>query len=701
MNPAHILVWNVRGLNAVTRCNAVRALVDSARIDILCLQETKKIDISWQFILSMLGSDFDNNFVFQPSVGASGGILIAWRSGLGPVQASRVDNHSVSVQFCPISNPPWWLTCVYGPQGNQEKIQFLQELRNIRNQCSGPWLVVGDFNLVYKDGDKNNSNLNRAMMGRFRRWINDVAVTELPLHGRKFTWSSSPYSASPTLVRLDRVFCSLEWEDMFPDCLLQSLASDESDHCPLILGLHNNIASKRRFHFESFWPRWDGFLETVETVWSSVQPLPCPVQTLSRKLKVTARALQSWSQKRIGHISSQLAMAKEIIHQFDIAQDSRMLQPNELWLRNNFKKHVLALTSLLRTVARLRSRIGWVKEGDANTRLFHRHASHRKKKNFIAVLKDGDNILTDHDEKAAAIFDFYSNLIGNDSDRSRTINLDNLDLPRFDLEDLDIPFSVEEVWSTIKNLPSDKAPGPDGFTGKFYKTCWVIIKEDLMAALQAIWGKDFRNLWMLNSAYITLIPKKTEANQVKDFRPISLVHSFAKLVTKLLANRLASHLDRMVSPNQSAFIKKRFIQDNFMLVQQTARFLHSQRQPRILLKLDITKAFDSVSWAFLLEVLDKLGFGLRWRDILCGLLASSSTQVLLNGVPGDYIQHRRGLRQGDPLSPMLFILVMDVLNLMVTKASQEGLLQPISRRPIQHRISVYADDVALFLKPAA
>lgn len=206
---------------------------------------------------------------------------------------------------------------------------------------------------------------------------------------------------------------------------------------------------------------------------------------------------------------------------------------------------------------------------------------------------------------------------------------------------------------------------------------------------------------MLNSAYITLLPKRFDAEQVKDFRPISLVHSFAKLVTKILANRLASRLDKMVSPNQSAFIKKRFIQDNYMLVQQTVRFLHSQKQPRLLLKLDITKAFDSVSWSFLMEVLRKLGFGSRWRDLLCGLLSSSFSQVLLNGIPGDFIQHRRGLRQGDPLSPMLFILVMDVLNWLVTRAAEAGLLKPLSRRPIQHRISLYADDVALFIQPSA
>ena len=179
------------------------------------------------------------------------------------------------------------------------------------------------------------------------------------------------------------------------------------------------------------------------------------------------------------------------------------------------------------------------------------------------------------------------------------------------------------------------------------------------------------------------------------------MHSFAKLVTKIMANRLAPVLPNLVSPNQTAFVKGRRIHDNFMFVQQMVKCLHKnkKKEAHILLKLDISKAFDSVSWSFLLEVLGHVGFGQRWMNLLCLLLSTSSTQVLVNGEPGETIFHRRGLRQGDPLSPMLFIIVMNVLNSLMEYATREQLLQPLSMQQLQHRVSFYADDAVVFLRP--
>jgi hypothetical protein len=137
---------------------------------------------------------------------------------------------------------------------------------------------------------------------------------------------------------------------------------------------------------------------------------------------------------------------------------------------------------------------------------------------------------------------------------------------------------------------------------------WQIIKVDFMTAIGWVMQGDVSKLHLHNSAYITPIHKMAEAVEVKDYRPISLIHSFAKIITKVLASRLADKLPSLVSQCQSAFVKGRCIHDNFILVQQTARALHRQKDPRVLLKLDISKVFDSVAWPFLLEVLKHLGF---------------------------------------------------------------------------------------------
>ncbi|KAM0836416.1 hypothetical protein ACQ4PT_062357 [Festuca glaucescens] len=252
----------------------------------------------------------------------------------------------------------------------------------------------------------------------------------------------------------------------------------------------------------------------------------------------------------------------------------------------------------------------------------------------------------------------------------------------------------------MKDMPLDKCPGPDGFSARFFVVCWDIIKEDIMTTFNPLSRLDCRGFGAVNEALITLLHKKDGAEEVRDFRSISLIHGFAKLVAKVLANRVAPVLPQMVGVQQSAFVRGRCLHDNFMMVQGTARKLHSSSTPVVLLKLDITKAFDTVEWSFLIEVLRRLGFGERVLACICALLSTASTRVLLNGTPGSRIANRRGLRQGDPLSPQLFILIMEILHLMIEKASSEGLLTPLAASGLRHRTSIYAADVVTFLCPS-
>lgn len=279
------------------------------------------------------------------------------------------------------------------------------------------------------------------------------------------------------------------------------------------------------------------------------------------------------------------------------------------------------------------------------------------------------------------------------------LNWDFLGLPRLELQHLDEPFTESELRSVIFGMPGDKALGHDGFNGGFYKKCWPVIKDDLLAALDQMHELRGCNWGLLNTANIALLPKKDVAAGAKDYRPISLIHSVSKVFSKLLANRLAPEIDKLVSHGQSAFIRGGAIQDNFLYVKNIIRIAHRKRIPTVFLKLDLAKAFDSVNWGFLLEVLNRMGFGQKWRDMIAIFLASSSSRVLLNGSPGSPFLHRRGLRQGDPLSPLLFILVLEPLQKLLQLATDDGILSPLSVQAARLRASFYADDAAVFINP--
>jgi hypothetical protein len=185
---------------------------------------------------------------------------------------------------------------------------------------------------------------------------------------------------------------------------------------------------------------------------------------------------------------------------------------------------------------------------------------------------------------------------------------------------------------------------------------------------------------------------------VQDFRPISLIHSLCKLITKT-SLRLAPHMNSLVLPNQSVFIKGRALHDNFRTVHLSAKSLHARLIPAVLLNIDIAKAFDSVSWPFLFYVLRHMCFPARWINWLSILFSSASTRILLKGMPGGRICNAHGLCQGDPLSPLLFVIAMDALNTIFRRADEARLLTPLQPRAMKYNVFLYADDVVIFLAP--
>jgi mannosylglycoprotein endo-beta-mannosidase len=291
----------------------------------------------------------------------------------------------------------------------------------------------------------------------------------------------------------------------------------------------------------------------------------------------------------------------------------------------------------------------------------------------------------------------FNSILGARVGRAHDFNWEELNLSRLDLGCLAEPFSEAEVKGAIYQMPSDKAPGPDGFTGAFFKKCWQIIKEDLMGVINQFGNLHAENFHWLNSANIALLPKKDGAEEVGDFRPISFIHAIAKIISKMLALWLSPFMNELVCNAQSAFIKNRSIHENFLYVKNLATRFNKAKTPALLFKLDICKAFDSVSWEFILDLLWRRGFPHRFREWIAALFSSASSRVLLNGIASEPIVHGRGLRQGDPLSPLLFVIAIDPISQILERATTHGLLHKLRGRGTILRTSLYADDAAVFV----
>lgn len=168
-----------------------------------------------------------------------------------------------------------------------------------------------------------------------------------------------------------------------------------------------------------------------------------------------------------------------------------------------------------------------------------------------------------------------------------------------------------------------------------------------------------------------------------DLCPISLVHSVTKIISKVLASRLQAVLDQLINSYQAAFIKRRHILDNFFCAHILIHHLHVTKKPAALFKIDFERAFDNVNWCFLTELLTARGFFDLWIRWVSALLASSSSVVLLNGTPGPSFHCRRGFRQGDPLSPLLFNLCIDMLFRLIDKVVSTDILPAVGIREVK------------------
>jgi hypothetical protein len=261
------------------------------------------------------------------------------------------------------------------------------------------------------------------------------------------------------------------------------------------------------------------------------------------------------------------------------------------------------------------------------------------------------------------------------------------------------PFSEEEVREAIFQMEHNKAPSPDGFPTEFYQACWDIIKSGLMALFIDFHAGNLP-LYSLNFGNVILLLKCREATHIKQFRPICLLNVSFKILTKVATNRISQVAQKVISPSQTAFIHGRNIMEWVIVLHETLHEMHRKKQSGVIMKIDFKKAYNKLNWNFIQHILRMKGFSPTWCKWTTFFMEGGRVGIKVNDQVGQNFRTKKGVRQGDPLSPILFNIVVDMLTIIINRAKSEGQIKGVIPNLIDDGLSIlqYVDYTMLFME---
>ncbi|XP_057811732.1 uncharacterized protein LOC131025969 [Salvia miltiorrhiza] len=540
-------------------------------------------------------------------------------------------------------------------------------------------VILWDFNAVKGAHERISSCMpSQTSCREFCDFIDDIGFIESSTSGLRFTWSGRRFMPRHVESFLDRALYSESFSSLWHSVHTLNLARLTSDHSPIVFQCSLPPQTRHRFfRFLNMWAMHPDFHALVEDSWRPDTGNLCPIY--------------KWMEPReLMDIQMNISIHGYTDELFD----------KEVQAQAKINVALSRKSCLLQQ----KSRVSWLKDGDRNTDFFHATLRYKHKPKAISQLMIDGTRESNQDKIGDHIVDYFTTLFTDDSGSAVGIEAIEavIDPVISDAHNavLSASPSDEEITAAVFNMDADSSPGPDGFSGKFFQVCWSIIKHDIWDAVRTFFLKSYLPTGC-NSSTLILIPKKENVISVSDLRPIVLSNFLFKIISKVLASRLSVIAAHYVSHNQFGFISGRSIHDCILMGSEGFNCMkRTSRGQNMACKIDIRKAFDTLRWDFLVNVLHVMGFDVRFIDWIKVILTSARISILYNGKLYGYFGCSRGVRQGDPLSPILFGIAEDVLSALFHNCVTSGHLTPMTmtRSKLFPTHLLYADDILVFCK---
>ncbi|XP_031095329.1 uncharacterized protein LOC115999629 [Ipomoea triloba] len=540
------------------------------------------------------------------------------------------------------------VSCVYASCNGRVRKELWGQLETMAEGMGNHrWACFGDFNCILNiDEKKGGLPYNITKSRDFQECVDRADLREVTSYGGPFSWWNGRQGEQAVWKKLDRCMVNAEWDENLKTHN-QYLSKASSDHSPMVLTVEPQIKfGKKPFRYLNVWSEHEQFIGVVRRggeVEAEVQNEPSE-QNLIRYKKVQAEY--------------QRALAVE----------------EKFWQQ--------------------KSHVRWVVEGEKNTKYYHGLVKERRRKQVIHKIKrEEGGWVVEQDQIANMAVEYYQKLF----EAQET----QLDLTMFECLQGSVTEeenrrlvanpTAEEIKESIFSMNPNSSAGPDGFGGGFYQSCWDVIKGDFCEVIVSFFQGKSLTKFITHTA-IVLIPKIPNPATFADYRPISLSNFCNKVISKIMVMRLAEILARLVGPSQAGFVKGRNIIDNILLAQELCQGMTVANKD-VVLKLDMAKAYDRMSWKCVLAVLKKFGFSQKWVDLVDKTINNIWYSVIVNGNQCGFFHSTRGLRQGDPLSPSLFIIAAELLSSML-RDNNANFSQAKGGPKVNHLS--FADDMIVF-----